>query len=101
MVAGKTAVHRSRGKFILVYVGAPLFLVGYNTKLVDSSGFKSYWDLLDPRWKGKIVVFDPKAGGFAATRDRFFYHNPELGPLFLRRLFSEMALTLIRPVPAR
>jgi iron(III) transport system substrate-binding protein len=79
---GKQQFIDPEGKFILVYVGAPLFLVGYNTKLVDSSGFKSYWDLLDPRWKGKIVAFDPKAGGFAATRDRFFYHNPELGPLF-------------------
>ncbi len=76
-------------------------LLGYNTKLVDPGGFKSYWDLLDPKWKGKIVAFDPKAGGFAATRDRFFYHNPELGPLFLRRLFSEMALTLYARFPAR
>ena len=96
---GKQQFIDPEGKFILVYVGAPLFLVGYNTKLVDSSGFKSYWDLLDPKWKGKIVAFDPKAGGFAATRDRFFYHNPELGPLFLRRLFSEMALTLYARFP--
>ena len=87
------------GKFILVYVGAPLFLVGYNTKLVEPGGFKSYWDLLDPKWKGKIVMFDPKAGGFAATRDRFFYHNPELGPVFLRRLFSEMMPTLYARFP--
>jgi ABC-type Fe3+ transport system substrate-binding protein len=74
-------------------------LVGYNSKLVNPSSFKSYWDLLDPKWKGKIVVFDPKAGGFAATRDRFFYHNPELGPPFLRRLFSEMAPTLYARYP--
>ena len=98
---GKQQFIDPEGKFILVYVGAPLFLVGYNTKLVDPGGFKSYWDLLDPKWKGKIVVFDPKAGGFAATRDRFFYHNPELGPLFLRRLFSEMAPTLVCPLSAR
>ena len=50
-------------------------------------------------WKGKIVAFDPKAGGFAATRDRFFFHNPELGPAFVRRLFSEMALTLYARFP--
>ena len=55
--------------------------------------------MLDPKWKGKIVVFDPKAGGFAATRDRFFFHNPELGPPFLRRLFSEMAPTLYARYP--
>jgi iron(III) transport system substrate-binding protein len=96
---GKQQFIDPENRYILVYVGAPLFLVGYNTKLVDPGGFKSYWDLLDPKWKGKIVAFDPKAGGFAATRDRFFYHNPELGPIFLRRLFSEMALTLYARFP--
>jgi len=96
---GKQHFIDPEGKYILVYVGAPLFLVGYNSKLVNPSTFKSYWDLLDPKWKGKIVVFDPKAGGFAATRDRFFYHNPELGPPFLRRLFSEMAPTLYARYP--
>ena len=96
---GKQQFIDPEGKFILVYVGAPLFLIGYNTKLVNANAFNSYWDLLDPKWKGKIVAFDPKAGGFAATRDRFFYHNPELGPPFLRRLFSEMALTLYARFP--
>jgi iron(III) transport system substrate-binding protein len=87
------------GKYILVYVGAPLYLVGYNTSLVNPSEFKSYWDLLSPKWKGKIVAFDPQAGGFSATRDRFFYHNPELGPQFLRRLVGEMDLTFYRRYP--
>jgi ABC-type Fe3+ transport system substrate-binding protein len=96
---GKQQFIDPENRYILVYVGAPLFLVGYNTKLVSPNGFKSYWDLVDPKWKGKIVAFDPKAGGFAATRDRFFYHNPELGPPFLRRLFSEMALTLYARFP--
>ncbi len=96
---GKQHFIDPEGKYILVYVGAPLFLVGYNTKQINPSLFKSYWDLLDPKWKGKIVAFDPKSGGFAATRDRFFFHNPELGAAFLRRLFSEMALTLYARYP--
>jgi len=96
---GKQQFIDPEGKFILVYVGAPLFLVGYNTKLVSPNALKSYWDLLDPKWKGKIAAFDPKAGGFAATRDRFFFHNPELGPSFMRRLFGEMALTLYARYP--
>jgi iron(III) transport system substrate-binding protein len=96
---GKQHFIDPEGKYILVYVGAPLFLVGYNTKMVNPKEFKSYWELLDPKWKGKLVVFDPKAGGFAATRDRFFYHNAELGPQFLRRLFSEMAPTLYARYP--
>jgi len=96
---GKQHFIDPEGKYILVYVGAPLYLVGYNTNLADPGQFKSYWDLLNPKWKSKIVAFDPQAGGFSATRDRFFYHNPELGPQFLRRLFSEMDLTLYRRFP--
>ena len=87
------------GQYILVYVGAPLYLVAYNTTVVKPNEFKSYWDLLNPKWKGKIAAFDPRAGGFSATRDRFFYHHPGLGPEFLKRLFSEMDLTLYRRYP--
>jgi iron(III) transport system substrate-binding protein len=83
----------------LVYVGAPLYLVAYNTGLVKTTEFKSYWDLLNPKWKGKIAAFDPGAGGFSATRDRFFYHHPELGPEFVRRFYREMDPTLYRRYP--
>jgi iron(III) transport system substrate-binding protein len=96
---GKHQFIDPEGKYIFVYVAAPLYLVGYNTKLVNPTEFKSYWDLLNSKWKGKIVVFDLQAGGFAATRDRFFYHHPELGPEFLTRLYSEMDLTLYRRYP--
>lgn len=96
---GKHQFIDPEGKYIFVYVAAPLYLVGYNTKLVNPSEFKSYWDLLNPKWKGKIVVFDLQAGGFAATRDRFFYHHPELGADFLTRLHSDMDITLYRRYP--
>ena len=96
---GKHQFIDPEGKYIFVYVAAPLYLVGYNTKLVNPSEFKSYWDLLNPKWKGKIVVFDLQAGGFAATRDRFFYHHPELGADFLTRLHSDMDVTLYRRYP--
>jgi len=86
-------------RYILVYVGAPLYLVAYNTAAVKPNELKSYWDLLNPKWKGKLAAFDPRAGGFAATRDRFFYHNPELGADFLKRLFGETDLTLYRRYP--
>jgi len=96
---GKHQFIDPEGKFIFVYVAAPLYLVGYNTKLVNPGEFKSYWNLLDPKWKGRVVVFDLQAGGFAATRDRFFYYHPELGPNFLSRLHSEMDVTLYRRYP--
>jgi ABC-type Fe3+ transport system substrate-binding protein len=96
---GKHQFIDPEGKYIFVYVAAPLYLVAYNTKLADPSEFKSYWDLLKPKWKGKLAVFDVRAGGFAATRERFFYYHPELGAEFVRRLYGEMEPTLYRRFP--
>src|SRR4051812_14184524 len=30
----------------------------YNTGLADIREFKSYWDLLNPKWKGKMLLFE-------------------------------------------
>jgi len=37
-----------------------------NTELVKSGEIRLVKDLLDPKWKGKIVVMDPRSGGFTA-----------------------------------
>ena len=58
----------------------------YNTKLVNAKEFKSHKDLLDPKWKGKIAVDDPRRAGPGAATFTFFYLHPELGPDFIRAL---------------
>src|ERR1044071_3222913 len=46
-------------QYVFSYVGSATYgSVGYNTKLVDAKDFKSYWDLLNPKWKGKIISRD-------------------------------------------
>jgi iron(III) transport system substrate-binding protein len=70
-------------------------LAGYNTKLTNTEGVKSHWDLLHPRWKGKIVAYDPRARGHIQSV-RGVYHNPKLGGEFMRRFFSEMDVTVSR-----
>ena len=82
------------GKYLLKYALNPGVDVSYNTKLVNPDSIKSYWDLLDAKWKGKIVAYDPRARG--SRLFSYFYYNPELGPRYLRRLFSEMDLTASR-----
>jgi iron(III) transport system substrate-binding protein len=67
----------------------------YNTKAVDPREFSSLWDLLQPKWKGRIVMFDPTQPGSSSAL-RFLYHHPELGPRYLRRLFTEMDLVMSR-----
>jgi iron(III) transport system substrate-binding protein len=47
-------------RYLFIFNGGTRVVVGYNTKLVNPSAIKSYWDLLDPKWKGKIVALDPQ-----------------------------------------
>lgn len=70
--------------------------IAVNTKLVDPAEFKSYWDFLQPKWKSKIVVQDLRGGGPGSTPLRFMYYNPDLGPKFIRQLYSGMEATLYR-----
>jgi iron(III) transport system substrate-binding protein len=66
----------------------------YNTELVKAADFSSYWDLLAPRWKGKIAMFERAGSGFPSMTPVFY--NPRLGPDFLKRLLGEMNVTVSR-----
>ncbi len=85
------------GQYVFMFEGtARSGDITYNTSLVNPEEIKSYWDLLNPKWKGKIVALDPLTAGPASNSERFFYYNPELGPEFVRRLFSETDMTIVR-----
>lgn len=66
--------------------------IAYNTNLVRPDQVRSYWDLLNQKWKGKLVSYTPTLAGTASNGVRFFYYH--LGPDFLRRLYSEMDITI-------
>ena len=84
------------GKYLFVPAASVYVrFASYHTSLVNQAEFKSYWDLLNPKWKGKIVATDVKVGE-GRNGARFIYHHPELGPQFLRRLFAEMDVTFSR-----
>ena len=94
---GKHVYGDDENKYILSFAGAPLYYFHYNPTLVNPQEFKSYWDLLNPKWKGKIVVAEPMTGG---TQEPllFMYHSKELGPEFLRRFLTEMDLGVSRDI---
>ena len=84
------------GDHIFVYIANPSSSgLYYHTGMVNPKEFKSYWDLLNAKWKGKIVSQDPTGTGIGATLV-FFYNNPELGPEFLKRFFGTMNVTYSR-----
>ncbi len=93
---GKHHYTDPEGKYLFVSAAsAYVRFASYNKELVNSGEFKSYWDLLNPKWKGKIVATDPRTGE-GRNGSRFLFHNAELGPQYLRRLLSEMDLRFSR-----
>ena len=61
----------------------------YNTNMVNPKEIKSYWDLVNPKWKGKYVSQDPLSTGLGASL-QFYYYHPELGAEYIRKLFGDM-----------
>jgi iron(III) transport system substrate-binding protein len=94
---GKHHYDDPENRYIFVFEGTPRSgEITYNTKLVNSSEIKSYWDLLNPKWKGKIVSVDPLVSGPISAAEIFFYKHPDLGPEFLRRFYGETDMTILR-----
>ena len=83
-------------RYIFAFVANSLSgQVAYNLKQAAAGEFKSYWDLVQPRWNGKVVSLDPTAFGMGATL-QFFYYHPELGPPFIKRLYGDTQITVSR-----
>jgi len=93
---GKIKYADKDGQYIIVYEGnvAAGAGAGYNVQLVDPREYKTYWDFLNPKLKGKIISTDIRKVRGAGIPWQFLYYHPELGPKYLRRLFGEMDVTL-------
>jgi iron(III) transport system substrate-binding protein len=65
-----------------------------NPNNVKPAEFKSYRDLLDPKWKGKIVMDDPRNSGPGQATFTFMYLHPGLGPEFIRDFARQQPLVL-------
>lgn len=91
---GKHHYQDPEEQYIFVYWGrAAATRVSFNSKAVNPAEFSSYWNLLNPKWKAKIVAIAPteSAGGW-----RTLYYKPGVGAEFLQRLFGEMDVMFSR-----
>ncbi len=86
---GKHKYLDDESKYVFVFNAQAQPYFTYNSNLVDPNEIKSYWDLLDPKWKGKLLMVDPTTSG-GGNGLRLVFYSPELGPEFLRRILSEM-----------
>ena len=94
---GKHHYDDPENRYIFVFEGTPRSgEITFNTKLVNPSEINSYWDLLNPKWRGKIVSVDPLVSGPISAAQIFFYKQPDLGPEYLRRLHAETDMVILR-----
>jgi iron(III) transport system substrate-binding protein len=95
---GKLWFADNEDRFIPMWRAVPYTAACINTNLVKANELKSYWDLLQPRWKGKIVSQDLRIG---SARNQMYavYSRKDLGPEYLKRLYGEMDVTFSRNLP--
>ncbi len=82
------------GRQMLVMAPSQRAILFLSNKLVKPGEIKSYKDLLKPKWKGKIVVDDPRTPGPGQAAFGFFYMHPALGPEFVRALARQNLLII-------
>jgi iron(III) transport system substrate-binding protein len=82
--------------YLFAFNEVVLPFVAYNNKMVNPAEFSSYWDLLNPKWKGRIAAMDPTMGSAVDTHLVFIISQPALGPNYLSRLLAEMDITASR-----
>src|SRR6185436_11615100 len=57
---GKHSYNDPERQHVFIYLANPTSTsIYFNTHLVNPKEFKSYWDLVNPKWKGKYVSPEP------------------------------------------
>jgi ABC-type Fe3+ transport system substrate-binding protein len=75
------------------YVKAPFI---YNSNMVSAADFKSWKDLLEPKWQGKIALKDPISAGGGLGNSTLWYTHESLGKDFIRKLVTLKDLVMPR-----
>ncbi len=79
-----------------VFQGHRGLYVSVNTQQAKAGEIKSWRDLLNPKWKGKIIGYDPTVAGVARNVLWYLYMNQALGPDFIGKFYGDMQVALSR-----
>ena len=85
---GKLDFIDKEGKFYLAFWAFPVEPFMYNTEKVKVEEIKSWWDLVNPRFNGKIGMYDPLIPGSMVPKLNHFFHEPMLGERYIQALLS-------------
>jgi iron(III) transport system substrate-binding protein len=74
-------------KYVYVFLGYLTETIWYNTNLVKPEEVTTYDHLLEPKWKGKIVILDPRTAGSGESMWAFLWRTK--GENYLRKLVAQ------------
>jgi iron(III) transport system substrate-binding protein len=88
---GKHTYADPEGRYLFMFEGTVSSgpTIYFNSKLVKPAEIKSYWNLLQPKWKGKILFMNPKSSSLGLNATTSLFNDPQIGPEFLKRLFTD------------
>ena len=80
-------------KYVLSFAAYESPLAFYNEKFVKADELKTFSDLLNPRWKGKIAMADPRGGSTAVSMAIVY---KKFGPDFIRDLLVKQEPVIVK-----
>jgi ABC-type Fe3+ transport system substrate-binding protein len=82
------------GEYDLVFIHNPMIAAAHNARMVRAEEIDELPKLLDPKWKGKIVISDPLAGGQGQASFRWLWAvmGPEKATEYIRALREQAAV---------
>ena len=83
-------------RYSFVFQGHRGLYISVNIQQANANEIKSWRDLLNPKWKGKIIGYDPTIAGVARNVLWYLYMNNALGAEFISKLYGDMQLTVSR-----
>ena len=84
-------------RYVFAFGAQPAQTISFNTDMVKADDITSFHDLLDPKWKGKMVSWSPDSEG-AGPNAIGMYLNPKIGEQWFVRWAREMQVTIVNDV---
>jgi iron(III) transport system substrate-binding protein len=93
---GKWQFADNAGSHVLIFSAYVKLAWAYAPDKVDAAQFSGWKDMLDPKWKGKIIMGDPGSPGAGGAMAAYWYLSPELGKSYVDQFFKQQDATFSR-----